>query len=68
MAPLSSERRKELPKKEFAEPGARKYPIPNVSHARNALARVSEFGSPSVKAAVRAEVHRRFPGIKEGKK
>jgi hypothetical protein len=63
MAKLTAEERKSLKKSEFALPGKRAYPIPDKSHARNALARVSQFGSPAEKARVRAAVHRKFPGI-----
>jgi hypothetical protein len=63
MAKLSYGARKALPKSSFAEPRERKYPVNDPSHARNALARVSQFGSPSEKAAVRAKVHSRFPTI-----
>lgn len=66
MSKLTSKERKHLPTKSFAEPGKRKYPIEDANHARNALARVSQFGSSKEKAAVRAEVHRRYPSI--GKK
>lgn len=33
------------------------------SHARNALARVSEFGSSSLKSEVRERVHKKYPSI-----
>jgi hypothetical protein len=71
MARLSYGEREHLPAKDFAAPSKRKggkggYPIPDAAHARNALARVSQFGSPALKAEVRAKVHRKFPGI--GKK
>lgn len=66
MAKLTYAARKKLPSSSFVEPGARKYPIENASHARNALARVSQYGSPAEKAKVRAAVHRKYPGI--GKK
>ena len=59
---LDAAARHALPKSDFALPGER-YPIPDASHARNALARVSGNGSPSEKAAVRSAVHRKFPGI-----
>lgn len=62
---LTAKTRKALPATTFALPG-RKYPIPDAAHGRNALARVSQFGSPAQKAKVRAAVHRKFPGI--GKK
>ena len=60
---LSYEGRKEMPKGEFAIPEKRAYPIHDAAHARNALARVSQFGSPEEKAKVRAAVHRKFPEI-----
>jgi hypothetical protein len=60
---LSTEGRKELSKSEFAIPESRSYPIHNESHARNALARVSQFGSESEKSRVRAAVHRKYPNI-----
>jgi hypothetical protein len=65
MAKLSSADRKALPGKEFAGPD-RSYPIPDASHARNALSRVSQFGTRELKDKVRAAVHRKFPGIGEG--
>ena len=73
MAHLSTERRKALPSKDFALPGrgegpngkgAGSYPIPNASHARNALARVAQHGTPAEKATVRKKVAAKFPGIK----
>lgn len=70
MAKLNSKQRRRLKKKSFAipekAPGSGSYPIPDASHARNALSRVSQFGSPSEKARVRAKVRSKFPGI--GKK
>ena len=75
MARLTAAARKKLPAKDFALPGrgegkARRggYPIPNESHARNALARVSQFGSASQKKEVREKVERKFPGIEVGAK
>ena len=47
---------------DFAVPG-RKYPIPDRSHARNALARVSQHGTPTEKAEVRKKVKSKYPGI-----
>jgi hypothetical protein len=63
MAELTYGQRKKLPSSVFALPGRRGYPLPDKAHARNALARVSQHGTPSEKATVRAAVHRRFPGI-----
>lgn len=60
---LTTEARKRIPSGEFAEPGKRKYPIEDKAHARNALARVSQFGSPSEKEEVRSKVHSKYPEI-----
>jgi hypothetical protein len=72
MAKLTSKDRQKLPSSSFALPGkgegksgkgAGSYPIPDASHARNALARVSQHGSAAQKAQVRAKVHRKYPGM-----
>jgi len=77
MAILRAAQRKRLPSSSFALPGkgegkegkgAGSYPIPDKAHARNALSRVSQFGSSSEKAAVRAKVKAKFPDIGEGSK
>lgn len=62
MAKLTTKKRNDLDDSEFAGPD-RSYPIEDASHARNALSRVSQFGSPALKARVRAAVKRKFPGI-----
>jgi len=59
---LTAKARKHIKPSNFALPGGR-YPIHDAAHARNALARVSQFGTPDEKAKVRAAVHRKFPGI-----
>jgi hypothetical protein len=72
MSKLSAATRQALPKKDFALPGkgegpkgagSGSFPIPDESHARNALARSS--GKP-VEAAVRAKVKAKFPEITVG--
>jgi hypothetical protein len=72
MAELTTKARKQLPSKSFALPGkgagpqgkgAGSYPIHDKAHARNALARVSQHGTPAEKSKVRAAVHRKFPDI-----
>lgn len=76
MAKLNAAARKKLPKADFAvkdkagsAQGKAKggsYPIPDESHARNALARSS--GKP-VEKQVRAAVDKKFPGLaKKNKK
>lgn len=70
MAKLNAAARKKLPASDFAvkskakAPGGKaksgSYPIPDKSHARNALARSS--GKP-VEKQVRAAVKKKFPGL-----
>ena len=57
---LTYQARKHLKKGSFVFPGARRYPIADISHARNALARSS--GKPEA-AKVRAAVHRKYPSL-----
>ena len=64
----STKERKKLSKKSFALPGKRKYPIPDKAHARNALARVAQHGSPAEQKKVRAAVKKRYPSLVDGKK
>ena len=70
MGDFTSAFRKKLPKSAFAipekAPGSGSYPIPDLVHARDALARA---GGKPVEARVRAAVHKKFPELagKEGK-
>ena len=70
---LTAARRKRLPSEDFALPGkgagpggkgSGAYPIPNESHARNALARAAQHATPAEQATIRHKVHEKFPGIK----
>ena len=63
MAKLTTKKRNALPAADFAGPD-RSFPIPDASHARNALARVANK-SPAIKAKVRGAVKRKFPGVKQ---
>lgn len=63
MAKLLSKARGKLPKSEFGEPGERKYPMPDKSHAANAKARASQMEekgelSSSAKAKIDAKANR----------
>jgi hypothetical protein len=64
VARLSYRERQSLPSRLFVFPKERRYPIPDKAHARNALARVSQHGTPAERAKVRRAVKRRFPDIK----
>ena len=68
---LSAASRNALPASDFALPGrgngpkgkgSGSYPIPDESHARNALAR-SANKSAAVRSAVRRKVHEKYPDI-----
>lgn len=62
MTELTADARNDLPASDFVFPGSRKYPIHNLSHARNALARAA--GKPE-EAAVKAAVHKRYPSLQK---
>lgn len=62
MARLTSRGRKRMKAKQFALPRKR-FPINDASHARNALARVAQHGTPKEKATVRRKVKAKFPSI-----
>lgn len=64
MGKITSKGRKRMKASTFALPKERKYPIPDAAHARNALSRVSQHGSPSDVKRVKAAVHKKFPSIK----
>lgn len=64
-AKLTYAKRKALPPSAFVFPKERKYPIHDIARGRNALARVSAFGTPAEKKAVRAAVYAKFPSLKE---
>lgn len=62
MAKLTSKERNALPNKDFAGPN-RSFPVQDKAHARNALARASQF-HPELKAKIREKVHQKFPDLK----
>ena len=64
---ITAAERHKLPAKDFAGSAKKEsYPIDTEGRARNALSRVSQFGSESLKERVRAKVHAKYPDI--GKK
>ncbi len=62
MSRLTAAARRALPDSAFALPG-RRYPIPDESHARDALALAAMHATPQEQSRVRAAVRRRFPQI-----
>ena len=67
VAKLTAKARKKIKPKNFALPKKKAYPIQDKSHARNALARVSQHGTPAQKKKVRAAVKKKYPSIKQTK-
>lgn len=59
--------RKRLKPSSFGVPGKRKYPIHTVRHARNALARVAQHGTPAEVKQVKSAVRRKWPSINVSK-
>lgn len=64
MAKLTTRGRKMISGKNFALSG-RRYPIQDISHARNALARVSQFGTNYEKQTVRKKVYDKYPSLRK---
>lgn len=63
---LTTKGRKHIAEENFALPG-RRYPIHDLAHARNALARVAQNGSPEEQSKVRSAVYSKYPALKERK-
>lgn len=61
---LDAKARAHIAEHNFALPGGR-YPIHDINHARNALARVSQNGSSAEKKKVREAVAKKYPSIHE---
>jgi hypothetical protein len=55
--------RAQMPAADFALPQDKKYRIDDAAHARNALGRVAQNGTPAQQKQVRTRVARRYPGI-----
>lgn len=62
---LSTKSRARMRKSSFAIPSKRAYPIHDLSHARNALARVAQHGTPAQQKQVRSAVTKRYPSLKK---
>lgn len=65
MAVLKAKKRNRLKGTSFALPKERKYPINDMTHARNALARVSQYGTSDEKRKVRSAVYKKYPSLKK---
>lgn len=58
-------KRSKMKPSSFAMPTEKRYPINDMAHARNAIARVGQHGSPAEKAKVYAAVKRKYPALAE---
>jgi hypothetical protein len=70
LATLTAAKRKNLAKSSFAvpkgkgsNPGTDSYPVNDLAHAKNALSRVAQNGTPEEKRMVLAAVSRKFPAL-----
>ncbi len=64
MAKLTSKRRNALKASTFGLPGSRKYPMPDKSHARNALARASQqVNAGNLSSGAAARIRAKARGI-----
>lgn len=68
LATLTTNARNDLKDSDFAIPGSRSYPIHDLAHARNALARVAQNGDSGEQAQVKSAVYRRYPALKPAAK
>lgn len=59
---LDTNAREHIAEHNFALPD-RRYPIHDISHARNALSRVSQHGTPEEQHEVREKVHKKYPSL-----
>jgi len=66
-AVLETSERKQLKDSDFAIPEDRAYPIHDEAHARNALTRVAQYGTPEEKKRVVSAVRKRYPEIEISK-
>jgi hypothetical protein len=62
---LTYEKRKRLHTSSFALPKERKYPIDTIARARNALARVSAYGTKKEQGIVRRKVLKKYPSLRK---
>ena len=63
MAKLTTRGRKHIKAENFALPN-RRYPIHDIEHARNALARISQHGTTKEKQIVRRKVYKKYKSLK----
>ena len=65
MSTLTTSQRDKLPASDFVFPETRSYPIHDIAHARNALARCAQYCTPEERAKVKAKVYARYPELRK---
>lgn len=61
---LTAAARRKLRKTQFGLPDDKAYPIDTIGRARNALARVSQHGTPEDKQQVAEAASKKYPSLK----
>lgn len=68
MSKLTTKQRKKLPKSEFGLTKSRKYPMPDKSHAKNAMARASEMeGKGKISKSTEKKIDAKARKVLKGK-
>jgi len=67
MAELTYQKRKRMRPSSFALEKERKYPIHDIAHGRNALARVAQHGTRAEQKEVKREVYAKYPSLRPEK-
>jgi hypothetical protein len=67
MATLKAKKRNALSDSTFALPSKRKYPIPDLAHAKSALSYAARSDTEGEYSTVRAAVVKKFPQLAGGK-
>jgi len=62
---LTYKSREAMADSSFVYPKERKYPIHDISHARNALSRVAQHGTAAEKKRVKAAVYKKYPSLRK---
>lgn len=69
MAKLTTKARKAIPKKEFALPGERKYPVEDKAHAANAKARAQQqYNKGKLSKSTLSKIDAKANKVLKGKK
>ena len=68
MAKLTTKTRKRMKDSSFALPRQRAYPLPDLSHARMALAMVAAHGTDAEQSKVKRAVYKKYPSLDKTKK